>query len=272
MTVIGLLTDFGLKGQHYVASMKGVILNINPAANIIDIAHTITPFSVLEASYLMRSVYKQFPKGSVFVMVIDPGVGSSRSILLIKTKNDYFFIGPNNGMFLNIFCKEEIERCIKLQNEKYFLQPLSNTFHGRDIMAPIAAHITLEIPLEEFGIDYDREKILTSPTVYKVDHEGKQIECIIQYIDSFGNIITNIPVEDNSIKRTDFNLKIGSKMKVFGKLKMYSGTFVSHFSNVKSGDILFLLGSTGFLEISKNQGHAANDMNFKVGDTITVIL
>jgi len=270
LPIIGLLTDFGLKGQHYIAGMKGVIFKINPSVNIIDISHAVSPYSVMEAAYLIKSTYKQFPENSIFIIVIDPGVGSSRSILLIKTKNNYYFIGPNNGLFLNIFCKEEITECIKLQNEKYFNLPISNTFHGRDIMAPVAAYISIGTSINKFGPKFNIEEIVPSSIGFKVDHKEKQIECLIQYIDSFGNIITNIPIENNSIKNTNFNLKLGSKMKVFGKKKIYNGLFVSHFSNVNLGEILFLAGSTGFLEISKNQGNAANDMSFKVGDKITI--
>jgi len=101
--IIALVTDFGPKGQHYVAAMKAVIMNINPLVKIIDISHDITPYSKIEASYILKTTYKYFPKGSIFIIVVDPGVGGSRELLALKTKSDYIFIGPNNGIFSNVF-------------------------------------------------------------------------------------------------------------------------------------------------------------------------
>ena len=153
--IIGLITDFGIKGAHYVASMKGIILKINPRVNIVDISHHITPYSIIEASYVANSVYSNFPIGTIFIIVVDPGVGSKREILLVETKNHYYFIGPNNGVFSNLFMKNEIKECIHIKNDKYFNKPVSKTFHGRDIMAPVSAYITQGINLNNFGNNFD---------------------------------------------------------------------------------------------------------------------
>ena len=155
--IICLITDFGLKGQHYVASMKAIILNINPNIRIVDISHEITPYSIIEASYILKTTYRYFPQGTIFIIVVDPGVGSSREILIIKTESNQYFIGPNNGIFSRTFLGNIIE-CIEIQNEEFFNKPASNTFHGRDIMAPIGAHIISGIPLNAFGPNFNINK------------------------------------------------------------------------------------------------------------------
>jgi S-adenosylmethionine hydrolase len=157
--IIALLTDFGNRGQHYVAAMKAVILRINPDVKLIDISHVISPYSIIEASYILKTTYTHFPKNTVFIVVVDPGVGSTREIILVKTKTNYVFIGPDNGIFPNTFSIEEISECYSIQNEEYFNHPVSPTFHGRDIMAPVGAYIIKfkKFPMGELGpiIDFN---------------------------------------------------------------------------------------------------------------------
>jgi S-adenosylmethionine hydrolase len=261
--IIGLITDFGIKGQHYVSSMKGVILNINPEVNIVDISHSVTPFSIIEASFILNTTYKYYPEGTVFIIVVDPGVGSSREILALKTVTNYYFVGPNNGILSNVFEPNDITECIEIKNEEYFNKPISNTFHGRDIMAPIAANISKGLPLSNFGVVFNPSKLVSYPIEIKKISDN-EIKCTVQYIDDFGNIITNLKA--NSVSLED---------GVFLKLKLeqieISGKFVQFFEKVIKTSILFLIGSSGFLEISKNQGNAAGDLGVNVGDTITVI-
>ena len=262
--VIGLITDFGIKGQHYVSSMKGVILNINPEVYVVDISHSITPFSIVEASYILNTTYKYYPKRTVFVIVVDPGVGSSREILAIKSASGYYFVGPNNGIFQSILESDEILECVEIKNEDYFVKPTSTTFHGRDIMAPIAANITKDIPLVNFGVKIDKSRIISLPIEFKKGSDRK-IKCTVQYIDEFGNIITNF-------RPSSIPLKDGDTIKVIlGHIEI-SGKFVHFFENVAINSTLFLIGSTGFLELSKNRGNAALDFGINVGDIITVIL
>ena len=143
--IIGLITDFGDKGFHYVAAMKAIILRINSKVPIIDITHYISSYSVLEAAYILKTTYILFPQNSIFIIVVDPGVGSSREILAVKTNSNYYFIGPNNGIFSLLFKFSEIDKCIHIQNEEFFNKPVSSTFHGRDIMAPVGAYISKNI-------------------------------------------------------------------------------------------------------------------------------
>jgi S-adenosylmethionine hydrolase len=272
--IIGLLTDFGNKGQHYVAAMKAIILKINPQVRIIDISHNISPFSIIEASYILKTTYKLFPKKTVFIIVVDPGVGSEREILVIKTNSDFYFIGPNNGIFPNLFKSSEISDCINIQNEEYFNQPVSLTFHGRDIMAPVGAQITKfkDFNLNKFGSHFDYKNLIKLQVSYKIDLEKRLIKSSIQYIDSFGNGITTITMIKNKIKDSELTLQNGSKISLVINKKKYEGIYCSHFSGVKAESILFLTGSTGFLEISVNQGNASKRMDFKVGDNFLLKL
>lgn len=270
--IIGLITDFGIKGSHYVASMKGVILKINPDIRIIDISHNITPFSVIEASYVLKTVYKQFPIGTIFIIVVDPGVGSLRDLLILRTKSNYFFIGPNNGIFSNVFESDTIIECFTIQNAEYFNKPVSKIFHGRDIMSPVGAYITKGINLKSFGPPFDPKNLLIYPLEYKISPKNKIIKCVIQYIDNFGNGTTNILIENKKIKGTLINIEEEKDIKFKINNREYQGKFMSHFESVPIHSILFIKGSTGFLEISVNQGDAAERIGFKVGDILTFYL
>ncbi|HUW91170.1 MAG TPA: SAM-dependent chlorinase/fluorinase [Candidatus Nanopelagicaceae bacterium] len=262
--IIGLITDFGARGQHYVASMKGIILNINPKASIIDIAHNITPFSIIEAAYIIKSTYSLYPKNTIFIIVVDPGVGSSREIIIIRTKSGYFFIGPNNGIFTNVFGSSEISKCIHIKNEQYFNTPVSNTFQGRDIMAPIGAYLSKGVDIDKFGSKFPIAKLINFPIELKKISDN-EIRCTIQYIDEFGNLITNI--KGNSVI-----FKEDTEIGIRTREQKIRGNFVKFFEEVFVNSLLFIVGSSGFLEISKNQGNAASDLGLKVGDIITVEL
>ncbi|MFW9896821.1 MAG: S-adenosyl-l-methionine hydroxide adenosyltransferase family protein [Candidatus Thorarchaeota archaeon] len=270
--IIALITDFGTRGQHYVAAMKAVILNISPNAKIVDISHEITPYSIIEASYILKTTYKHFPKGTVFIVVVDPGVGSNRRLIALKTKSDYYFIGPDNGIFPNVFDVKEIINCHSIENDEYFIQPVSPTFHGRDIMAPIGASIAKykNFPLSDLGSKFDFHNLIKKPITLLIDAENRTIKGSIQYIDSFGNGTTTIPMIGNNIKNSDLILENDLKISMLINDITYEGIFSSHFSNVVEDMILFLVGSTGFLEISINQGNAAKKLDFKVGDILTL--
>jgi len=269
--LICLLTDFGSKGQHYVASMKAIILKINPNIKIVDISHHITPYSIIEASYVLKTTYKYFPEGTVFIIVVDPGVGGFREILAFKTKSNYYFIGPNNGIFSDTFTNN-ITECIEIQNDGFFQKPISNTFHGRDIMAPAGAHLLSGIPLNRFGPNFNLNNLKEIPIIYDIDNKKKTIKCVIQFIDSFGNGTTNILIINNKVQNSELLLSEDTKINVTIKGDTYEGLFTSHFSSVPIKSIIFLVGSTGFLEISLNQANASKELGFNVGDIITIKL
>ena len=147
--IIALLTDFGTK-DYFVGAMKGVILGINENAGIIDITHEIEPQNISEASFTLRACYKNFPSHTIFVAIVDPGVGSKRRAILVETE-DYFFIAPDNGLLSFVFNESEDFTVYEITNEKFFYHPVSKTFHGRDIFAPCAAHLSKKMLPSEFG-------------------------------------------------------------------------------------------------------------------------
>ncbi|TFF88312.1 MAG: hypothetical protein EU550_01535 [Promethearchaeota archaeon] len=263
--IIGLLTDFGIRGSHYVSSMKAVISKICSNSKIIDVSHTVKPFSIIEASYIIKSTYHLFPEETIFIYVIDPGVGSERNVIALKTEDNFYFIGPDNGILPNAL-KSGILECYKIQNDKYFHHPVSNTFHGRDIMAPIGAHIANNISLKEFGPSLDPQYLVQVSIPLEYDTRLNSVLCTIQYVDNFGNITTNIPlVNESTIEPLSVNLKKTSTIKFTLNKQNHRGKFTTHFSEAKKNEILFLKGSTGYLEISKNQANLAQEMSIKSG-------
>jgi len=257
--IITLLTDFGERGP-YVASMKGVILGINPEARIVDITHQIPPQDILEAAYILHTSHRYFPKGTIHIIVVDPGVGSRRRIIALKTE-DHIFIAPDNGVLSLILKNEETKEIIEITNEKYFLKPVSDTFHGRDIFSPVAAYLSKGIPLRNLGkrIEKIKELKIAKPEVKKEKLVGRII-----HIDRFGNLVTNIDRKTLSklkIKNEKVKIEIG-KRKITGVKKYYI--------SVKRGELLALFGSSGFLEISVNLGNASKVLGIGKGARIKV--
>lgn len=254
MRVIALLTDFGLK-DNFVGVMKGVILKINPRVEIVDITHNISAQDVFEAGFLLRYSYRFFPESSIFVAVVDPGVGSWRRPLLIEAEN-YYFIGPDNGLFGLVLDSARIEKVIVLENEKYFVKPVSSTFHGRDIFSSVAAYLSKGVPLREFGRQVKSFQRLEfpSPQVKK-----DRINFSLLYIDRFGNIVTNLTSEilKKFTKNREFLLKIGSKAFKLKVCKFYE--------EAKDSEIFLIEGSFGFLEISLKKGNAQDFLGVKRG-------
>lgn len=270
--IIGLLTDFGPRGQHYIAAIKAVILKINPLVKIIDISHNSSAYSVIEASYTLKSTYRYFPERSIFITVVDPGVGSSREIIALKTSSNFYFIGPDNGLFPNFLDSSDISECVSIQNKEYFNHPVSTTFHGRDIMAPIGAYIAKyqDFPLSDLGPKYNFNNLKRNSIRYEINLERRSIICSIQYIDSFGNGITPIQIIDNKIQDLNITLEEGAEIKLIIDNEIFEAIFSTHFSAVPIGSLLCLVGSSGLLEISINQGNASKKLGFKSGEIITM--
>jgi len=260
--LIVLLTDFGHK-DPYVGVMKGVIKSINPFAEIIDLTHEVRRQDVYQAAIILYVTMHYFPRNTIFVSVVDPGVGSSRRALLIKTKN-YFFIGPDNGSLYPAATTDGIISVYDISNSKYRLYRVSHTFHGRDIFAPIAAWLSLGIPPEVLGEKIPVENIvkinISGPEIAKDKIIGKAI-----YIDIFGNIMTNIKEELLANK-----IKHGSELHVKTNDKTITCKYVPSFSHVKTGETACYINSWGYFEIAINKGNAAEKYNIKIGDKITI--
>ncbi len=254
--IIALLTDFGLK-DHYVGVMKGVILRINPKARIIDISHDIPSQGILDAYFLLSNTYRYFPDGTIFVTVVDPGVGSDREIIAVQTDR-YYFLAPDNGVLGFLERDGTVQRAVLVRNRKYALNPVSNTFHGRDIFAPAAAHLSLGTNITKLGPEAERLQRIAAPAP-RVTREGIIVGEIIA-IDRFGNLVTNVPA-DRLAPDDTVEIRVGR----------HTITQLSRsYADVKKGQLLALVGSTGNLEISVNKGNAGERTGAKVGDTVRV--
>ena len=258
MPTISLLTDFGLE-DNFVGVMKAVILKINPSVTLVDICHNIKPQDIREAAFLLRSSYKFFPSGTVHLVVVDPGVGSRRKKILVKTK-DYFFVGPDNGVLALALKDDEPLKIIEITNERYFLKRVCDTFHGRDIFAPVAAYLSKGIEPENFGKQINSYSPLELP---QPKLKGNQLIGEIIYIDHFGNIITDIDRETfkNFIRNKKF--KIFIKGKIIDKL--------SHsYSEGQRQEPLVLIDSFDFLEIAINSHSASKYLRASQGDIVNI--
>jgi S-adenosylmethionine hydrolase len=258
MNLISLVTDFGLK-DNFAGVMKGVILKINPLARVVDICHEVKSQGVLEAAFLLRSSFKYFPAGTVHLAIVDPGVGSTRDIIAVKSKN-YFFVAPDNGILSLALKEERPEKIVEITNDRYFLKPTSSTFHGRDIFAPVAAYLSKGEPINKFGRQIKALKKLALPRV-KVDSGRLSAEVI--YIDRFGNLISNID-------RDTLNKFIqGKKFKINITDKSIGGISQSY---AQAGNLepLALIDSFGYLEIALNCGSAQDYFGVGIDEKINI--
>lgn len=257
MDIVTFITDFGTD-DWYVASMKGIALGINPRVRLIDITHNIPAGDVNAGAFALLSSFWSFPKQSIFVVVVDPGVGSERKGLVAKS-DDYFFVGPDNGVLSLVFRQGKSVEVHAIQAKRFMLQYVSSTFHGRDIFAPAAAYLTKERSLSAFGPKYPDYLRLDWPEP-KVS--GDRISGKVVYIDHFGNAITSI--DALSIEN------MGGKNKRASCSTCESIPIHSYYVEVAEDRPIALIGSSGFLEISVNRGSAASSLGIHVGDTVEV--
>ncbi|MBX5327860.1 MAG: SAM-dependent chlorinase/fluorinase [Candidatus Bathyarchaeota archaeon] len=255
--IITLTSDFGLR-DPYVAEMKAVILSISPNATIVDITHEIEKFNIRMGAYALASAAPYFPKDTIHIAVVDPGVGTKRRSLLIQT-NQAFYVGPDNGVLVLAAKKQDIEHIYEITNRNFMLPKVSATFHGRDIFAPVAAYLANGISPKEFGPEI--QKIVT-PKFAKVTERKEGLVGEIIYIDDFGNIVTNFGEKElNSVNAKGYvNIKVGNT-----KLKL---KLCKAYAEAKPQELLAIIGSHNFLEISLNQGDAAEKLRVKSGDKI----
>lgn len=258
-SIITLTTDFGLR-DPYVAEMKAVILNIKPNAKIIDITHEIEKFNIRMGAYVLASAAPYFPKNTIHVVVVDPGVGTKRKPIIIKTKNAYY-IGPDNGVLVLAAKNEGILHVYEISNREVMLPKVSDTFHGRDIFAPAAAYLANGTALARFGPEIHD---IVVPEFTKVVKQKDRVTGEILHVDGFGNLITNIGKRE--LKLMDVNETVNIRLKG-RKLKL---KLCKSYASVKLGEPLAIIGSHNFLEISVNQGNASERFNVKVGDKITL--
>jgi S-adenosylmethionine hydrolase len=252
MSVITLLTDFGTR-DWFVGTMKGVILGINPRVTIADITHDVPPHDVGSAAFILSRCAFYYPQGTIHIAVVDPGVGSSRNALIVRAKNRYF-VAPDNGILSYVLADESFEAW-KITNKKYLLKPVGTTFHGRDVFAPVAAHLSRGVSPSKIGPKITKIVRFALPKVRKI---GQKIVGEVIYVDKFGNAITNISQKF---------FAAGDEIWLRGRKICRVERF---YAAVAARKPLGVVGSTGHLEIAVNEGNAAKLLHLKIGDEIHV--
>jgi S-adenosylmethionine hydrolase len=257
--IITLTTDFGLR-DHYVGAMKGVLLGICPQAQIVDISHEVSPFEISEGAYVISQAYPCFPRKTVHVAVVDPGVGTARRPILVEAAGQ-LFVAPDNGVLAMVYSRER-HRARVIANERYFRKPVSRTFHGRDIFAPVAARLAKGLPPARMGkIIQDHLK----PAFERPERAGKRTWMgRILKIDRFGNIITNFRAEDfPDLERRNFSLNIGPQTV---------GVMARTYAESGPGELFAIVGSSGYLEVSVAQGSAARQVGCEAGAPVELMV
>lgn len=258
MSIITLSTDFGLM-DPYVGIMKGVILGINPDVQLVDLTHALSHQRLPEEAFVLNTTFFYFPSGTIHLVVVDPGVGGERRLIGIKGK-DHIWIGPDNGLFTLVLKEQPKVKIIQLTNRGFFLKKISSTFHGRDILAPVAAHLSLGTSLEEMGPPVSDPVLLPLP-----GPEIKKTKLIGQVLwaDHFGNLITNLN------QKVLHPFLSGTPLKIV--IKSHTITELSQtYSQGRPGALMALIGSSDYLEIACNLGSAAQKVGYQSGKELIV--
>jgi len=254
--ILTLTTDFGL-ADHFVGTMKGVILGICPEAQIVDITHGITPFDIGEGAFAIAQAYRYFPKKTVHVIVVDPGVGTARRPILMEAAGQYF-VAPDNGVVAMVQAREPEAKFRLIANRKYFLNQVSTTFHGRDIFAPAGAHLAAGVPAASIG---KRIEDYLKPDFDRPHRTGKRTWTgRILRIDRFGNVITNFHVDDFG------DLALRGFAMAFGPVTV--SAVARNYAERPPGELFAILGSSGYYEVSMSQGSAAKAIGCESGAAV----
>ncbi|MGB0582713.1 MAG: SAM hydrolase/SAM-dependent halogenase family protein [Limisphaerales bacterium] len=253
MKCVSLTTDFG-HVDWFAGVMRGVILERAPDAQVVDLNHGIPSGDIRAGAFSLLSGYRYFPKQTVHVAVVDPGVGSNRVAIAVDTR-DYFFVGPNNGVLSWALKQEEIRAVHRLENEDYFRQPVSQTFHGRDVFAPVAADLASGVNISHLGPEItDWEKMLWPDVI----DDSPEVVGQVVYIDRFGNCITNIP---------EAAARAGSRIRIPGELEI---ELMDCYADADTHQALAVGGSSGFVELAINGGSAQEQLDLKTGTQVVL--
>jgi hypothetical protein len=262
-TIVTLTTDFGNK-DSFAASMKGVILKINQQAQIVDVTHEIGPQDIWEAAFTLKTAYQHFPKGTVHLAVVDPGVGSGRRPIIVVTES-YYFVGPDNGIFSLIFREAERLRVHHITASHYFLENAGPTFHGRDIFAPVASWLAKGIPSGNFG-DVIEDYVKLNVPVPKIS--ANTIEGHVIHVDRFGNVVTNITYQDIqslAAEGTEMKPAVTIAGKEIKGLKKF-------YAEAAPGEPAAIINSSGHLEIFLFKQNARTGLSLKRGETVRLTI
>ncbi len=262
--IITLTTDFGLN-DHFIGAMKGVILEIAPETQIVDISHAVQPFDILDGALTISQAYSYFPSGTVHVVIVDPGVGTARRPVLM-TGDRHLFVAPDNGVLSLVYDREERISVRHVTAEHYFLQPRSNTFHARDIFAPVAAYLAKGVDPERFGEEISDYVRFSAPRPKPVDE--RTLRGVVLKVDRFGNLITNITPPDApqlfGATPPAFRIVIGNKAQ--------ATRICTTYAEGAPGEVFGILGSMGFLEVAANRGSAYQLMGAGKGTEVNVVM
>ena len=255
--IIALVSDFGLE-DWYVGVMKGVVLSVNPNAVVIDVVHTIPKQNVLAGSFALRASYSYLPPGAVVVAVVDPGVGTERRILCARA-GGRLFLAPDNGILTGVLAREGRARIVSVEDDEYFLKPVSRTFHGRDIFASVAGHLSLGLSPDRLGPEVKEIRVIEADAPEVRD---ASVTVTVEWIDSFGNLITNC---DRALAA-----ELGAR---WGKLSIAGAggkpvSIVESYESAGEGELLAIVGSSGHLEISVREGSASRLLGVRIGDRL----
>jgi S-adenosyl-L-methionine hydrolase (adenosine-forming) len=258
---VTLTTDFGTS-DHYVGTMKGVVYTINPAARVVDISHEVQSYDVLDGALTLAQTYTYFPAETIHVVVVDPGVGSARRAILARSEK-YFFVAPDNGVLSLALEREERVSVRHITAEHYFLQPLSQTFHGRDIFAAVAGWLSKEVEFTKFGEEISDYVRFLMPVPKALD--SGRIQGVVLKVDKFGNLVTNITPRDlpQLFAPGPPPFKIGIGKHEITRMR-------TAYAESAPGEVFGILGSMGFLEISMNRGSAGRALDVNKGAEIVV--
>ena len=261
--LVTLTTDFGIN-DHFVGALKGVIHNINPGAQIIDISNSVNSYDLLDGAITIAQAYHYFPANTIHLVVVDPGVGTARRPILVNT-GKYFFVAPDNGVLSLVYEHEERSSVRHITADHYFLQPVSNTFHGRDIFAPVAGWLSKGVEAHKLGDEITDYVRFAAPKPKRVS--DKLIKGVIIKVDKFGNLITNFTAQEvgQLLKENASSFKI-----LIGKSEI--STVRTAYAEGKPGEVFAILGSMGYLEIATNRGSAARTLGVDKGTEVGIAL
>jgi S-adenosylmethionine hydrolase len=260
--IVTLTTDFGTN-DHFVGSVKGVILDIVPEAAIVDISHAVQAYDVLDGALAISQAYSYFPTGTVHMVVVDPGVGTTRRPI-IASSDGYHFVAPDNGVLSMVYAKEERIHVRHVTSDHYFRQPVSNTFHGRDVFAPIAAYLAKMVDSHKFGDEIEDYVRFAAPRPKPIAEN--RLRAVVLKVDRFGNMITNVTPEDAPALfagKGGFKIVVGNKEIT---------EFRTAYAEGAPGEVFGILGSMGYLEIVANRAAAAQITGAGKGAEVTILL
>jgi S-adenosylmethionine hydrolase len=260
--VVALFTDYGTE-DPYVAQLKGVILTIEPNARLLDLTHTVAPYNIAEGAYLLDQSAAEFPKGTIFVGVVDPQSGPARDPILLETAKEKFYVGPDNGLFTYVIDREGFLKAWKLDKPPFIRAGATGNSRGRDIYAPVAAHLAAGTEPDRVGTPIAQKSLTLLPIKDPTVSNGT-VSVQVVHIDHYGNVIVNLPSDSEAAAK----FKEGNLVKISIGRESYSGPLVKNYGDIEKGRLILLFGGNGLLQIAVNQGSAEKQLKVDPGTVI----